>query len=157
MRFHEIRVLYFYWEYPLEARMYFRLLQRRLVEGLRRSIGNGLMTERGLARWAGISQPHMHHILKGERAISPRIADRLLEAFELSVIDLLELAEMQARAAERELPGVPHDRIQTRVDKARALRECNLRRVRTPVESSPGAAQPPPGRLPEPGEPPPPN
>jgi len=137
--------------------MYFQLLQRRLVEALRRSIGNGLMTERGLARWAGISQPHMHHILKGARALSPQIADRLLHTLQLTVIDLLELAEMPARATDRASLGVPHELIQTRVDEARAWRERDLRPARAPVQASPRVAQPLPGKFPEPGAPPPPN
>jgi hypothetical protein len=38
----------------------------------------------------GISQPHMHHILKGVRGLSVETADRILARLRLSVLDLLE-------------------------------------------------------------------
>ncbi len=98
--------------------MYFQLLQRRLIEALRGCIGNGLLTERGLARGAGISQPHMHHILKGARSLSPEMADRILRALRLTVLDLLELAEMEARPGRPPL-GRGHERIQMLVIQAR--------------------------------------
>ena len=160
MRFQEIRALYFKWEYPLDARMYFQLLQRRLVEALRRLIGNGLMTERGLARWAGISQPHMHHILKGTRGLSPQVADRLLHTLQLTVIDLLELAEMPAQAGNGGSSGASDDRIQTRVDEVRALWERDLLPAgpeRRPRKTSVAGAWPLHDRFPEPGAPPPPS
>jgi plasmid maintenance system antidote protein VapI len=160
LRFRQITALYFNWEYPLDARMYFQLLQRRLVESLRRSIGNGLMTERGLARRAGISQPHMHHILKGVRALSPQVADRILRAFELTVMDLLELAEMDSRAGAARLPGVTTERLQAQVGEARARRErAGLLTApgRAPIAASADGAWPLPGRFLEPDAPPTPN
>ena len=77
--------------------MYFEQLQRRLIETLRSLMGNGLLTERGLARSAGVSQPHMHHILKGARALSPEIADRILRALSITVLDLLDSREWERR------------------------------------------------------------
>lgn len=79
--------------------MYFAQLQRRLIETLRFLMGNGLLTERGLARSTGVSQPHMHHILKGTRALSPEIADRILRALSITVLDLLESAGQERREA----------------------------------------------------------
>ena len=105
--------------------MYFELLQRRLIEALRRCIGNGLLTERGLARAAGISQPHMHHILKGDRSLSPEMADRILRALRLTVIDLLELAEMDVRPG-RPPQGLAYERIQLLVVQIRAASEGGL-------------------------------
>jgi plasmid maintenance system antidote protein VapI len=52
-------------------------------------MNNGEFTERGLAKKARISQPHLHHILKGKRALRPEVADRLLAELQISILDLL--------------------------------------------------------------------
>jgi hypothetical protein len=70
--------------------MDFVTLQRRLLAGLRNRVQNGELTERGLARMVGISQPHMHHILKGTRGLSLEMADRILGRLDISVMDLLD-------------------------------------------------------------------
>ncbi len=70
--------------------MDFETLQRRLLASVRARVQNGELTERGLARMIGISQPHMHHILKGARSLSVETADRILWRLGLSVLDLLE-------------------------------------------------------------------
>jgi Cro/C1-type HTH DNA-binding domain len=72
--------------------MDFETLQRRLLSRVRDCVRNGELTERGLARMIGISQPHMHHILKGARALSLEIADRILRHLDWTVLDLLEVA-----------------------------------------------------------------
>lgn len=69
--------------------MDFETLQRRLLTRVRNCVQNGELTERGLARMIGISQPHMHHILKGARGLSVDTADRILRGLNLSVLDLL--------------------------------------------------------------------
>ena len=68
--------------------MYFETLQDRLLKSVRWRVENGELTERGLAGLVGISQPHMHNILKGARSLSPETADRILRALEMSVLDL---------------------------------------------------------------------
>jgi transcriptional regulator with XRE-family HTH domain len=68
----------------------FETLQRRLLTRLRSSVQNGDLTERGLARMIGISQPHMHHILKGARGLSVENADRILRTLDMSIVDLLD-------------------------------------------------------------------
>ncbi len=70
--------------------MDFETLQRRLLAFVRTYVRNGELTERGLARMIGISQPHMHHILKGARALSVENADRILRGLDLTVLDLIE-------------------------------------------------------------------
>lgn len=70
--------------------MYFDSLRRRLIEQVRGAIHAGEVTERGLAVQIGISQPHLHNILKGVRALTPELADRLLGRLHLSVSDLME-------------------------------------------------------------------
>jgi plasmid maintenance system antidote protein VapI len=73
--------------------MDFEALQRRLLARVKDKVQNGEMTERGLARMTGISQPHMHHILKGTRRLSVGNADRILWQLNMTVIDLLESGE----------------------------------------------------------------
>lgn len=68
----------------------FGMLQRRLLASVKGKVQNGELTERGLARMIGISQPHMHHILKGARGLSVETADRLLWRLGLSLLDLFE-------------------------------------------------------------------
>ena len=52
-------------------------------------IRNGEFSERGLALLLGISQPHLHNVLKGERKLHAQLADILLAKFAISVTDLL--------------------------------------------------------------------
>lgn len=75
----------------------FALLQRRLLEQVRQRLCNGEFTERRLARLTGISQPHMHNVLKGARALTPEVADLLLAGLGLSALDLIAPAEAGAR------------------------------------------------------------
>jgi transcriptional regulator with XRE-family HTH domain len=69
--------------------MYFETLQQRLLDFVRWRVRNGELTERRLAGLIGVSQPHMHNVLKGIRTLSPGIADRILKAMEMSVLDLV--------------------------------------------------------------------
>jgi hypothetical protein len=69
--------------------MDFEELQIRLVAVLKSRLGNGELSERRMAHLTGISQPHIHNVLKGVRILSPRAADRILRRFQLSVADLL--------------------------------------------------------------------
>lgn len=74
----------------------FVILQRRLLEQVRQRLSNGELTERRLARLTGISQPHMHNVLKGVRALTPEVADLLLGGLGLSALDLIAPAEAAA-------------------------------------------------------------
>ena len=69
--------------------MYFVTLQGRLLDSIRKRVQNGEVTERRLAGMSGISQPHIHNLLKGARALSPEIADRIMRTLDMSVFDLL--------------------------------------------------------------------
>ncbi|MDZ7637957.1 MAG: helix-turn-helix transcriptional regulator [Bryobacterales bacterium] len=69
--------------------MAFEQLLEKLLQHVRLRVRNGQLTERGLARLAGISQPHIHHILSGKRGLSPANADRLLAALSIDIADLL--------------------------------------------------------------------
>jgi hypothetical protein len=67
----------------------FSLLQERLVAHLRSRVRGGELTERSAARLTGISQPHLHNVLKGARLLSTDMADRVLGKLHLSICDLL--------------------------------------------------------------------
>lgn len=68
--------------------MDFRELQDRLMEYLRGQVDAAGLTERSLARLTGVSQPHLHHALRGDRSLSPDMADRMLRHLGLSLFDL---------------------------------------------------------------------
>jgi hypothetical protein len=65
-------------------------LRDALLECVRARVRNGELTERGLARLTGVSQPHMHNLLKGTRVLSPEIGDRILYHLRLSALDLID-------------------------------------------------------------------
>lgn len=69
--------------------MHFRLLQLRLVSQIRTRVTNGEVSERSLARLTGISQPHMHNVLKGKRLLSPQMADQVMSRLHIDLSDLL--------------------------------------------------------------------
>jgi len=62
------------------------------VSGMaRQAVQAGEISERALARRAGISQPHLHNVLKGIRTLSPGAAEQLMRALDLAVPQLLWL------------------------------------------------------------------
>jgi transcriptional regulator with XRE-family HTH domain len=65
-------------------------LRARLVQRLRDMVRNGELTERALARATGVSQPHIHNVLKGKRELSVEMADVILNALHLDAHDLLK-------------------------------------------------------------------
>jgi plasmid maintenance system antidote protein VapI len=74
----------------------FEALLGRLKAHVNGRIQNGECTERGLARILGISQPQVHNVLKGVRRLQPQFADRFMEKFGISVLDLLQHSELSA-------------------------------------------------------------
>lgn len=72
----------------------FAELQGRLLDYLKLRVRNGELTERGLARMVGVSQPHIHNVLKGVRALSPELGDQILVHLRISLIDFLRVQEM---------------------------------------------------------------
>jgi transcriptional regulator with XRE-family HTH domain len=80
--------------------MDFQELERRFIEYLRQRIRSGDLTERKLARLTGISQPHVHNVLKGKRSFSLAMADTILNVLHLDLLDLIqpeEAAEIRRR------------------------------------------------------------
>jgi len=90
--------------------MYFRDLQDQLIGIARFRVRSGELTERGLARLSGISQPHMHHVLNNLRLLSTEATDRLMKALDLSVPDVLWSSATEPRTGVRSIPLV-RDRI----------------------------------------------
>lgn len=74
--------------------MTFHDLQQRLIEYLRQRVRSGEVTERSLARVTGVSQPHMHNVLKGIRLVSVATADQILRNLDMDLLDLIELDEV---------------------------------------------------------------
>ena len=82
--------------------MYFEVLQLRLIAHVQERLQRGELTERSLARHTGISQPHLHNMLKRVRVLTPAMADLLLRHLHITLLDLLHADELAAhRPAER--------------------------------------------------------
>ena len=81
--------------------MTFYDLRRRLVSSLRERVRSGEITERGLARMTGVSQPHLHNVLKEKRLLSLDMADAILRGLNMDVLDLIEPSEVLGRARRR--------------------------------------------------------
>lgn len=69
--------------------MTFDDLRTRLINNLRLRVRSGEVTERSLARLTGVSQPHLHHVLKGKRQLSLETADLILRRLHMDILDLL--------------------------------------------------------------------
>ena len=76
--------------------------QQRLLAYVRDRIHNGELTERGFGRQLGISQPHVHNVLKGARSLSPEVFDSMLRHFHLSLLDLAEIGELESNIKKRQ-------------------------------------------------------
>ena len=75
----------------------FAELQTRLVNLLRNKVRSGETTERGLARLVGISQPHIHNVLKGKKFLSLELSDTILQQLHLDLLDFIEPHEFEDR------------------------------------------------------------
>jgi hypothetical protein len=74
--------------------MTFHDLHGALIQYLNQSVQSGEITERGLARRTGISQPHIHNTLKGKRLFSWKNADAILSELDLDLLDLIRRSEL---------------------------------------------------------------
>lgn len=81
---------------PSPAVFNFYWLQDRLTGYLRSKVRAGDWSERGLAKHCGVSQPHLHNVLKGVRVMTPALGDAILFRLGLSVFDLVSGPEMEA-------------------------------------------------------------
>src|SRR5690606_7783443 len=64
-----------------------------LLDHVRELIRRGELSERGLARLIGYSQPHVHNVLAGVRYMNARFADDLLGGLGLTLEDLRSKVE----------------------------------------------------------------
>ena len=71
----------------------FKELQFRLVQYLQDRIRNGEISERRLARFVDVSQPHLHNVLKGKHTFSIPMADKILRHLQLDLLDLIDPIE----------------------------------------------------------------
>lgn len=76
--------------------MFLYEIQDALVQSLRARVQNGEITERALAKLVGLSQPHLHNVLKGTRHLSSAVMDRCLYQLRLSVLDLMDRTTLAA-------------------------------------------------------------
>jgi hypothetical protein len=79
--------------------MKFRTLQDNLRKEIGRRIEVGELTGLRLAQQAGFQQAHISNFLNGKRGLSIEGMDRVLAAQNLSVLDLLDPAEVNKRAS----------------------------------------------------------
>jgi len=86
--------------------MYFQDLQERVIDIARVRVRGGELTERGLARLSGISQPHIHHVLNKFRLLSPALTDRLMKALDLRCSDVLWRSSAESGEGIRAIPLV---------------------------------------------------
>jgi transcriptional regulator with XRE-family HTH domain len=86
--------IYFRWKYGEGVGgVNFQFLRARLMSHVRARVRNGEISERRLARLAGISQPHIHNVLKGARQLSTEMADRIMQRLRIDLLDLLTVGE----------------------------------------------------------------
>lgn len=81
--------------------MTFYDLHQLLLEELRQQVRSGAATERGLARVSGVSQPHLHNVLKGKRQLSLRRADGVLHRLQIDLLQLIEPGELRESSRHR--------------------------------------------------------
>lgn len=79
-------------------------LHERLIALAKRRVRAGEITERGLARACGLSQPHMHNVLKRIRSLSSDSADRLMQALQVNITDFLWSASDESGMEVRAVP-----------------------------------------------------
>jgi transcriptional regulator with XRE-family HTH domain len=75
--------------------MDFLELERRFLDHLRFRVRSGELTERRIASLTGISQPHIHNVLRGKRSLSWETADVILHVLHIDLRDLLDPEERQ--------------------------------------------------------------
>lgn len=87
--------------------MYFGVSRARLQQRVRQMVHCGELTERGLAHAVGLSQPHVHNMLKGARGFSVDFADRVLHHLSLTLGDLFPEAHPPEHAGFHTFQPVP--------------------------------------------------
>ncbi len=81
-------------------------LYDRLVDVARQRIRAGELTERGLSRLCGVSQPHIHNVLKSIRMLSPGSAGKLMDALGVTLPELVWRTSDEGAKSVRAVPVV---------------------------------------------------
>ncbi|HLK70127.1 MAG TPA: helix-turn-helix domain-containing protein [Bryobacteraceae bacterium] len=81
--------------------MTFQELRCRFVDHLRERVRSGELTERSLAKMTGVSQPHIHNVLKGKRVLSPEMSDEILLNLQMDLMDLVTLEDLICKQQRR--------------------------------------------------------
>lgn len=81
---------------PSGGKVDFSALYDTLLGALRARLASGEVSERRMAQLVGISQPHMHNVLKGVRFLSPEIADRIIRQLGISLLELFPEQEIES-------------------------------------------------------------
>jgi plasmid maintenance system antidote protein VapI len=71
-------------------------LSRRILAFAQQCVATGLISIARLAKLAGISQPHMQHIIRGQRPMPPQMADTLVRILGIHPLELYTTIEMHA-------------------------------------------------------------
>jgi hypothetical protein len=74
-------------------------MQQTLIELARERVHSGEFSERRLAHLCGLSQCHMHNVLRGLRLLSNESADALMRVLELEIPDLVARISAQKSTA----------------------------------------------------------
>ncbi len=93
----------------------FRTLAMRIVLHLNVLVRRGEMTERGLAKLTGYSQPHVHNVLKGARGLSADLADQILELLAIKLVSLFTQDELSGLAPPSLTDAIPVPILQGRL------------------------------------------
>jgi plasmid maintenance system antidote protein VapI len=64
----------------------FRELSARLIRYLNAMVRRGEISERGLARLTQYSQPHIHNVLNGKRAMTIELADQIMALLKVPLV-----------------------------------------------------------------------
>ena len=81
--------------------MTFHDLQDKLLDELRQRVRSGAATERSMARDTGISQPHLHNVLKGKRVLSVEKSDQVLRRLQIDLLELIEPEDLREAGRRR--------------------------------------------------------
>ena len=91
----------------MNAPLGFRCLAARLARYLNELVRRGEISERGLARLTGYSQPHIHNVLKGARRMNAEVADQIMELLGIPLLSLFTQQELSGLAPPRGAEALP--------------------------------------------------
>ena len=91
----------------MNAPLGFRCLAARLARYLNELVRRGEISERGLARLTGYSQPHIHNVLKGARRMNAEVADQIMGLLGIPLLSLFTQQELSGLAPPRGTEALP--------------------------------------------------